>query len=362
MLYFLTQYKSIFFPVNVLSYITFRAGGAILTALLLTWIFGPAFIHYIKSRSVTQAIRKEGPKTHFEKEGTPTMGGVLILITTVATTLLWARWDNRFVWLCLLTVVYLGFIGFIDDYRKWRGWGGHAKGLSPSMKMLALLTLSIGLVTYLYIYPPNPEFTTRLGIPYSKNHFLDLGIWYILLAVMIIAGSSNAVNLTDGLDGLAIGALIVSASTYAVFAYLAGHVKFSSYLRIVPVPGAGELAVFLAAIVGAGLGFLWFNCYPAQIFMGDTGSLFLGGALGIVALIIKQELILVIVGGLFVAEVVSVILQVYSFRTRGKRIFKMAPLHHHFELSGWKETKVTVRFWIISIVLALIALTSLKLR
>lgn len=362
MLHWLVQYKEIFFPLNVLSYITFRAGGAILTALILTWYFGPRFIDFIKRKSVTQAIRKEGPQTHLAKEGTPTMGGVLILITTVLTTLIWARLDNRFVWLCLITVVWLGAIGFIDDYRKWRGWGGHAKGLSPTLKMAGLMTLAIGITAYLNVYPPNMEFASRVSIPYSKSVFIDLGILYSVFVIFIIAGSSNAVNLTDGLDGLAIGSLIISCATYALFAYLAGNAKFSGYLRIVPVPGAGELAVFLAAVIGAGLGFLWYNCYPAQIFMGDTGSLFLGGALGLIAVIIKQELILLIVGGLFVAEVLSVLLQVYSFRHRGKRIFKMAPLHHHFELSGWKETKVTVRFWIIGIVLSLIALTSLKVR
>ena len=228
--------------------------------------------------------------------------------------------------------------------------------------MMAQLLFAVAVVTYLYIFPPNPDFRTRINVPYFKSLFLDLGVFYVFFALMVLIGSSNAVNLTDGLDGLAIGAIVASALTLLVFTYLAGHAKFSSYLRIIPVPGAGEISVFLAAIAGAGLGFLWYNAHPAEIFMGDTGSLFLGGSLGLVALIIKQELILVIVGGLFVMEALSVLIQVVSFRRFGRRVFKMAPLHHHFELSGWPESKVTIRFWIISIVLSLIALASLKLR
>jgi phospho-N-acetylmuramoyl-pentapeptide-transferase len=275
---------------------------------------------------------------------------------------LWARLDNRFVWLALITSVVLGLTGFIDDYRKWKKLGGHARGLSAGYKILAQMSLAIGIVGYLYLSPPNPEYVTQLSVPYMKNLFIDIGFFYIVMAVLMIVGSSNAFNLTDGLDGLAIGSMVVSALTLLVFAYVAGHAKLSGYLRIIPVPGAGELAVFLGAVVGSSLGFLWYNAYPAEVFMGDTGSLFLGGVLGLVAVVIKQELVFAVVGGLFAAEALSVLLQVYAFRRHGKRIFKMAPLHHHFELSGWPESKVTIRFWIVSIMLALIALTSLKLR
>ena len=359
MLYYLSLLKNNFSPLNVLSYITFRSGVSILTAFSLTLLFGPLFIRYVKKNRVTQKFRSDGPSSHQVKSGTPIMGGVLILFSTVLSTLLWARLDNRFIWLCLITVLCLGMIGWIDDHTKWKR---QSEGLSPSQKMMAQLLFAVAVVTYLYIFPPNPDFRTRINVPYFKSLFLDLGVFYVFFALMVLIGSSNAVNLTDGLDGLAIGAIVASALTLLVFTYLAGHAKFSSYLRIIPVPGAGEISVFLAAIAGAGLGFLWYNAHPAEIFMGDTGSLFLGGSLGLVALIIKQELILVIVGGLFVMEALSVLIQVVSFRRFGRRVFKMAPLHHHFELSGWPESKVTIRFWIISIVLSLIALASLKLR
>lgn len=362
MLYYCSFLREYFSPLNVFNYITFRSGGAILTSLILTWLVGPKFIAMVKKNQVTQPIRKDGPQTHQSKSGTPIMGGLLILTTTMVSTLLWARPDNRFVWLAWITIIFLGFLGFMDDYRKWRRIEAQSKGLTPVMKMTAQLVLAVGLVTYLFLVPPNHEFLTKVNLPYLKGQFINLGFWYVCFAIMIIVGSSNAVNLTDGLDGLATGSLVVSSLTYAIFAYLAGNAKFSQYLKIIFVPGAGELTVFLAAIVGAGLGFLWYNGYPAEIFMGDTGSLFLGGLLGLVAVIIKQELILIIVGGLFVVEALSVLIQVYSFRIHGKRVFKMAPLHHHFELSGWKEPKVVIRFWIISIVLSLIALASLKLR
>lgn len=362
MLYYFSQYKELFFPLNLLSYITFRAGGAILTALSLMLFLGPIFIAQMRKFQLTQVIRQEGPQSHHIKSGTPTMGGVLILGVTLFSTLLWARWDNRFIWLSLIGSLTLGLVGFLDDYLKWKDRKNHPKGLSPAGKLFAQMVLAICLMSYLYCYPPNWEFITKVNVPYFKNCFLDLKFWYIGFAILIIVGSSNAVNLTDGLDGLAIGSLVISSLTYALFAYLAGHAKFSQYLGIVPVAGAGELTVFLASIIGAGLGFLWYNSYPAEIFMGDTGSLFLGGTLGITAVIIKQELILIIVGGLFLAEALSVLIQVYSFRVLKRRLFKMAPLHHHFELSGWQESKVTARFWIISIVLSLLALSSLKIR
>ncbi|MBI2915837.1 MAG: phospho-N-acetylmuramoyl-pentapeptide-transferase [Elusimicrobia bacterium] len=362
MLYYLSFLKFHFSPFNVLSYITFRSGAAILTSLVLTWLFAPRFIAAIKNSRVSQPIREEGPPTHLRKAGTPTMGGLLILMTTLLSTFLWARLDNRFIWITILTSTFLGGLGFLDDFLKWKNRDRQPRGLSPALKILAQMSLAIGVVSYLFFYPPNAEFRTQLNIPYMKNLFVDLGAGYILFALITIVGSSNAVNLTDGLDGLAIGSLAISALTYALFSYLSGHAKFSQYLGIVPVAGAGELAVFLSAVVGASLGFLWYNCYPAEIFMGDTGSLFLGGSLGVIAVIIRQELILVIVGGLFVIEALSVLIQVASYRYRGQRIFKMAPLHHHFELCGWQEPKVTARFWILSIVLSLIALTSLKLR
>jgi phospho-N-acetylmuramoyl-pentapeptide-transferase len=256
----------------------------------------------------------------------------------------------------------LTLLGFVDDYAKLKKIKGVKTGLTPSMKISIQLILAILVSAYLYLLPPNNMFVTKVNVPYLKNAFLDLGVIYILFSIMVLVGSSNAVNLTDGLDGLAVGSWISAAVTFAIFCYLAGHVKLSSYLRIIPVSGAGECSVFLAAGVGACLVFLWYNCHPAQIFMGDTGSLFLGGVLGSVALFSKQEIILVIVGGLFVIEAVSVLMQVYAFRIHGKRVFKMAPIHHHFELSGWPESKVVVRFWIISIILSLLALSSLKVR
>ncbi len=362
MLYFLSELKSLFFPFNLFQYITFRAGGAFLTALILWLVLGKPFIALLNRLRVQQSIREYGPPTHMAKSGTPTMGGLLILITMAVSTLLWARLNNRFIWLTLISAVYLGLLGLLDDYRKWLK-KHPAGGLSDPMKMGAQVLAALGVATYLYFYPPNPSFAQSVSVPYLKNVHLFMGGFFIFFALLVMVGSSNAVNLTDGLDGLAGGTLLVSALTFGVFAYLAGHGKFSSYLRIIPVPGAGELTVYLAAMAGACLGFLWYNAYPAQIFMGDTGSLFLGGTIGVVALCIKQELILVLVGGVFVAEALSVILQIGSVRFRkGKRVFRMAPLHHHFEVGGVPETKVTIRFWITAVVLSLIALTSLKIR
>lgn len=359
MFYYLSQFKSIFSPLNVLGYITFRSGGSVLTAFILTLFCAPAFIRFVRRIRITQTIRAEGPQTHQAKSGTPIMGGVLILFSTVFSTLLWARLDNRFVWICLAAVIYLGFIGWMDDYRKWKG---RREGLTPAQKIAAQMALAIGIAAVLYIHPPNASFKTLINIPYFKSLFLDMGVFYVFFAIMVMIGSSNAVNLTDGLDGLAVGSFVIACLTFLIFTYLAGHANFSTYLRIIPVHGVGEVSVFLAALIGSGLGFLWHNAHPAEIFMGDSGSLFMGGALGVVALIIKQELILIVVGGLFVIEALSVLIQVVSFRKFGRRIFKMAPLHHHFELSGWPEPKVTVRFWIISVILSLIALASLKLR
>lgn len=361
MLYDLALLKNLWSPFNVFQYITFRAGGAFLTALIVMLVFGQKFIDLVKHWEVTQSIREYGPQTHLKKAGTPTMGGLLILAALVFSTLLWARIDNRFIIITLISAVYLGALGFIDDYKKLI-LKHPSKGLSQSGKILFQLIWAVGVTGYFYLYPPNDAFTTQVQVPYLKNVFLNLESFIILFGVVVVVGASNAVNLTDGLDGLACGTLLISALAYGVFAYLAGNAKLSSYLRLVPVPGSGELTIYLAALAGACLGFLWFNGYPAAIFMGDTGSLFLGGTIGVVAMAIKQELILVIVGGIFVAEAGSVLLQIGSLKLFKRRIFKMSPLHHHFEMLGWPETKVTLRFWIVAVVLALVAITSLKLR
>ncbi|MBL8023705.1 MAG: phospho-N-acetylmuramoyl-pentapeptide-transferase [Elusimicrobia bacterium] len=362
MLYYLSVVRDLYSPLNVFQYITFRAGGAFLTALVLCLVFGDPFIRFIRRLKMEQFIREYGPQTHLKKAGTPTMGGLLIVGALLVSTLLWAPWDNRFIWMAVGSSLYLGAIGFIDDYRKWLK-KHPAGGLSARVKMGGQILLGLGVGTYFFFDPPNLAFATRVFVPYVKDVHLYLGGLSVALALLVIVGASNAVNLTDGLDGLAPGTLVVSALTFGVFAYLAGNAKLADYLRLVYVPGAGELTVFLAAMGGACLGFLWFNAHPAEIFMGDTGSLPLGGVLGVVALCVKQELILVVVGGIFVVEALSVMLQVGSVRLRqGRRIFRMAPLHHHFEVGGLAETKVTIRFWIVAIVLALVALTSLKIR
>ena len=349
-----------FKPFNVFQYLTFRSGGAVITALLLCYIFTPLLIKYLKKRNISQEIRIDGPATHMSKQGVPTMGGLAILVSMVVSTLLWARLDNSFVIIVLIAVIFLGLVGFMDDYLKWIK--KDSKGLSVKKKFLAQNMLAFGIAVHLYFSPVNEQYANTINIPYFKDLYVGLGIFYILFVAVVIVGSSNAVNLTDGLDGLAIGNLIIAAIPYAIFAYLAGNIKFSSYLRIISVPGAGELSVFLMAMVGSGLGFLWFNSHPAEIFMGDTGSLFLGGSIGVIAVIIKQEILLVLVGGVFVAEALSVMLQVGGYKMNRKRIFKMAPLHHHYELSGLCESKITIRFWIVGIMLALVAMSSLKIR
>ncbi len=361
MLYYLIAFKNAFSPFNVFQYISFRTIGALLTSLFLVLIFGRPFVEWIKKKSITQTVREYGPQSHMVKSGTPTMGGLLILLALVASTVLWARLDNRFILLTLFSAVYLGVLGFFDDYKKLV-LRQSSKGMSQTVKLTYQLIWSLIIVAYFYFFPPNPQFATLIQVPYFKELFVNLSIFIIVFGMFVVIGASNAVNLTDGLDGLACGTLVMSAIAFALFSYLAGHIKLSAYLRLIPVSGAGELSVYLGAMIGACLGFLWFNGYPASIFMGDTGSLFLGGTIGLVAVAIKQELILVVVGGVFVAEAGSVLLQVASYRIFKKRIFKMAPLHHHFELLGWPETKVTLRFWIVAIVLALMAMTSLKLR
>jgi phospho-N-acetylmuramoyl-pentapeptide-transferase len=361
MFYALAQFREIWSPLNVFSYITFRTGGAFLTSLFIMLFFGQEFIDLVSRWKVTQTIREYGPETHLKKSGTPTMGGLLILCSLVVSTLLWSRVDNRFILLTLGSALYLGALGFVDDYRKWI-LKHPSKGLSQSWKIAAQLIWGVVVMGYLYFEPSNPQYSTSVQVPYLKNVFVNLNSFIILFGIFIVIGASNAVNLTDGLDGLAGGTLLISALSFLAFAYLAGNAKLAAYLRLIHVPGAGELSIYLGAMAGACLGFLWFNGFPASIFMGDTGSLFLGGTIGLVAVMIKQELILILVGGIFVAEAMSVLLQIGSLKIFKKRVFRMSPLHHHFELLGWPETKVTLRFWIVAVVLALIAMTSLKLR
>lgn len=343
---------------NVFRYITFRAIYAGLTAFLICFLLGPWTIRKLSSMQIGQYIREDGPQMHHKKAGTPTMGGLLILFSIILTVLLWTNLSNLFIWIGLLAVAGFGAIGFMDDYLKLVK--KRNKGLSARKKftLQILLSLAVGLLIYL-----SPNFSTQVTIPFFKQLAPDFKWGYVIFAALVIVGASNAVNLTDGLDGLAIGPIIVVAATYMVFAYVTGNIKFAEYLQLNYVAGTGEIAIFCSVMAGAGLGFLWFNTYPAQIFMGDVGSLSLGGAIGTIAVITKQEILLVIVGGLFVVETLSVIFQVGFFKiTKGKRIFKMAPLHHHFELKGWPEPKVIVRFWIIAITLALISMSTLKIR
>ena len=361
MLFYLHRLKGFSGAFNVFYYITFRAGLAALTSLVISLIAGPRVIAALRVKKIGQIQRADGPQTHLGKHGTPTMGGLLIFIALVSSTLLWMRLDDRFTWLLLAVTVLLAAVGGWDDYSKLALKS--SKGIPSRTKFAVQILVGLAVAFYLAVYPPNGAYTTDLNVPYAKDLFITLGALYYVLASLMIVGSSNAVNLTDGLDGLAAGSIIFTAITYGVFAYVAGNAKFASYLRIVHVEGAGEITVFLAGLVGACLGFLWFNAYPAEMFMGDTGSLFLGGVIATVALCVKQELILPVAGGVFVVETLSVILQMCSFKLRkGKRIFRMAPIHHHFELQGIAEPKVTVRFWISSIVLMLAALASLKIR
>jgi len=342
---------------NVFKYLTFRSIYAMITALVVCFIIGPWVIRKLEGLQARQVIRTDGPESHLKKQGTPTMGGVLILAAIIVPTLLWADLTNRYVWLTIFIIVGYGLIGFVDDYKKVVE--KNPKGLSPRQKMFWQIILGgiVGVALYSL-----PGFTTDVYFPFFKRIHPDLGIFYIPFAMLVIVGASNAVNLTDGLDGLAIGPVAINAATYLLFSYIAGNVRLSGYLQIPYVAGCGELAVLCGAMVGAGLGFLWYNSYPAEVFMGDVGSLSLGGGLGTLAVITKQEILLVIVGGIFVIEALSVIFQVGSYKYRGKRIFRMAPIHHHFELKGVAEPKIIVRFWIITIILALVAISTLKLR
>jgi phospho-N-acetylmuramoyl-pentapeptide-transferase len=347
---------------NVIRYITFRTAVASLTALFLVLVLGPWMIERLRRFQIGQYIREEGPQAHKAKAGTPTMGGILILAGILVPTLLWADLTNRNVWIVVLATLAFGAIGFADDYLKVVK--KQSQGLSARLKFRGQVGvgLVLGLSLYLLAEIEPTHYSTRLLFPFFKNFMPDLSAFYILFAVAVVVSASNAVNLTDGLDGLAIGAMLIASAAFTVLAYLSGHRVFSDYLDLLYLPGAGEVTVFCGAMVGASMGFLWWNCYPAQVFMGDVGSLALGGALGTVALLIKQELLLFSVGGLFVLEALSVILQVGSFKLRGKRIFRMAPLHHHFELGGWKEPQIIIRFWIVAFVFALFSLTTLKLR
>ena len=343
---------------NVFRYITFRTIGGTVTAFIILFVIGPKFIRMLRRMQIGQVVRDDGPETHLSKQGVPTMGGVLILAAMTISTLLWADLTNGLVWLVLGVTLFFGLIGSVDDLKKIRKQD--SRGLSARGKLFLQVLGASVVGLYLILHP---EYDGRLSLPFIKGFQPDLGWWYIPFAVIVIVGSSNAVNLTDGLDGLAAGPLVISGSVYVIFCYIASHAIVSNYLQIPFVQGAGEVAVFCGAMVGACLGFLWFNTYPAQIFMGDVGSLALGGTLGAVSIIIKQEILLAIVGGVFVMEALSVILQVGYFKmTGGKRIFLMAPFHHHFEKKGLQEPKVVVRFWIISIILGLMALATLKLR
>lgn len=353
---YLTQYYSGF---NVFSYLTFRAILGVLTAMSLSLYFGPKLIRYLQKMQIGQTVRDDGPESHLSKSGTPTMGGLLILGSVAFSTLMWADLSNKYVWVVLTVVIGYGIVGFVDDYRKVIR--KDSAGLIARWKYFWQSVIALGVAMFLF-FTAETDAETSLLIPFFKDVFPQLGMMYILVVYFTVVGTSNAVNLTDGLDGLAIVPTVMVAGALALFAYVTSNVNFADYLHIPYLPLAAELTVVCTAIVGAGLGFLWFNTYPAQVFMGDVGSLALGGALGIIAVLVRQELVLIIMGGVFVMETLSVILQVGSYKLRGQRVFKMAPIHHHYELSGWPEPRVIVRFWIISLVLVLIGLATLKLR
>lgn len=344
---------------NVFQYLTLRAILGVLTALVISLVVGPRMIQRLTLHQVGQVVRNDGPQSHLSKAGTPTMGGALILVAIGVATLLWSDLSNRFVWVVLLVTLLFGVIGWVDDYRKVAR--KDSRGLPARWKYLWQSVFALGVAVFLYSTAQQPV-ETQLIVPFFKTVALNLGWLYIPLVYFVVVGSSNAVNLTDGLDGLAILPAVMVGGALGVFAYATGHANFSQYLSIPYIPGVGEVVVFCGALVGAGLGFLWFNTYPAQVFMGDVGALALGAALGILAVLVRQELVLLVMGGVFVMETVSVILQVASFKLTGRRIFRMAPLHHHFELKGWPEPRVIVRFWIITVILVLVGLATLKIR
>jgi len=361
MLYFLYPLSDQFHALNVLRYITFRSGGAVVTALLISFLTGPPIIAWLKSRQGDgQPIRSDGPQGHLvRKKGTPTMGGFLILLALTVSTLLWADLANPYVWILLAVTVSFGLIGFFDDYRKLTRRSHH--GLPGRLKLLIEIGVAaVACVALAFVMPQ--ALANELAVPFFKNVLLNLGWFFVLFGILVITGASNAVNLTDGLDGLAIGPAMIAAFCFVFIAYLVGNAVYSNYLQLHHIPHADELSVFFSAMVGASLGFLWFNAPPASVFMGDTGSLSIGAALGTISIITKHELVLAIIGGLFVLEAVSVIVQVASFKMTGRRVFRMAPLHHHFEQKGWEEPTIVIRFWIIASILAIAGLATLKLR
>jgi phospho-N-acetylmuramoyl-pentapeptide-transferase len=351
--------RNAFFGFNVFRYITFRSAGAVLTALIATFLLAPSMIAWLRRLKVGQQVRDDGPQTHLSKQGTPTMGGLLIIAALVSSVLLWSDLRNKYVWVVLFATLAFGGIGFWDDYLKVVK--KRSTGLRAYQKFGLQVAASLAVGIFLYKFSGDRE-ATYLSVPFMKRLLLDLGWFYIPFVAVVMVGSSNAVNLTDGLDGLAIGLVGIAAAANAVIVYLGGNMIIADYLKILYIAGSSELVIFCGAMVGASLGFLWYNTHPAEVFMGDVGSLSLGGALGTLAVVTKHELILVIVGGIFVMETVSVAMQVASYKLTGRRIFKMAPIHHHFEQIGWPESKVIVRFWIIGIILALISIGSLKLR
>ena len=360
MLYSLTEYLMKYYSgFNVFQYISMRTILGALTSLFIALIVGPYLIESLNKYQIGQSVRSDGPQTHLEKAGTPTMGGLLILISIALSTLCWADLNNRFIWVVLLVTLTFGIIGWVDDYRKVVKQ--NPSGLRPRWKYFWQSVAGLTAAVYLFL-TADVQTETQLILPFIKSVNLELGWFFIILTYFVIVGSSNAVNLTDGLDGLAILPTVMVAGALAIFAYVTGRIDYAQYLGIPYIPGVGEISVFCAAIVGSGLGFLWFNTYPAQVFMGDIGALSLGAAIGVVAVVVRQELILFIMGGVFVVETVSVILQVGSYKLTGRRIFHMAPLHHHYELKGWPEPRVIVRFWIITFILVLIGLASLKIR
>lgn len=365
MLYeWLAKLDDLFQPFNLLNYITFRTGGAILTSMIIAFLFGPKLIGMLRVRQGKgQPIREDGPEGHIvAKAGTPTMGGLLILVSMVVSTLLWGNLHNPFIWVVLLVTIGFGAIGFVDDYMKVSRQ--NPKGLNSKIKLfLEFAIAALAVYVVMRASPQNPEhFSTGLAMPFLKNTLFNLGVFYIPFGCLVIVGSSNAVNLTDGLDGLAIVPVMIAAASFSAIAYLVGNAVYAPYLGVPYVPGSAEITIVLGSLLGAGLGFLWYNAPPAMVFMGDTGSLALGGALGSAAVVTKHEIVLAVIGGLFVLEAVSVIVQVASFKMTGKRVFRMAPIHHHYEKKGWAEPTIVIRFWIIAVILAMIGLATLKIR
>ncbi len=359
--YFAYEYQSIFSFLNIFSYITFRSGAAILTGLFFSLIFGDYLIKKLANIQPSgQPIRKDGPESHIIlKKGTPTMGGLMIILSVLVSTILWSDLQNTFIWISISTILIFGLIGYADDYKKIKT--NSSSGISSKIRILFQIFFSL-IISYLIIKNLDPEISNSMTFPFFKNLIIDFGIFYFLVSIFIIIGSANAVNLTDGLDGLAIVPVMIVAMSFAFIVYVSGNALFANYLLIQYIPGTGELAVFCGSLIGAALGFLWFNAPPAKVFMGDTGSLALGGSLGSIAIMCKHEILLAIIGGLFVLETVSVVVQVLIFKITGKRVFLMAPLHHHFEKKGWAESTIVIRFWIITIVLALIGLATLRIR